>query len=564
MKRLMFIMISVMICFSGFAQSDSERMAKTAFAMGNYSDAIELYKAAIALESDQTRIQYLTDRLNVSKKMNGKLKEGISLYNKKEYEEAIASFEYILSNNPEDTVAKKYIALSQNIITRSIEEEALWAETSSSATLDSYYNYLREYPEGKYADEAKDNILFHNALKENTASSYKKYLDQSKIKSYEFEARKRYEELTFEEDWNIAKRVNTESAYKEFMEKHADKNSSDEYLIAGAYIDYYNALELYHQHDYSGARKLFDNCLKYLYKSDFNFDAYRKCKEEDDWGKINDDSKSSELLEFEKNYPNTSHKDELINRLFYALCDEGSYFSAQKYATTDEQKKFIRKQNRKRSLQIGYVGYMVKISADLEGWDSFYSYTLPRVEFSIGDDYYNKFNLLFGLQYRKISGWALHKNHRTQEVVDVFGNNCRIPHLVALQIGLPITFRLNFDSWFMGLGGTANYNFASKYKRNTKVTDDGKNEYEQFGYDMNLHNTFNFDTFLKFGIINENKEWAFYVKYDITPVFDLNAVNSTIIYKQNEINPYQMLKPVQKQANKNLSVGISYTINFKW
>lgn len=564
MKKLVVILITILLSLSGFAQSDSERMAKTAFSMGNYSDAIELYKAAIALESDQSQIKSLTERLNISRNTYNKLKEGLSLYNNKEFEAAIRSFQYVLSNNSDDDTAKAYIKKCEDIITRSKKEDALWAEVSFAATLESNYYYLKEYPDGKYVDQAKDNILFFQAQEENTSTSYKNYLENSQLKIYELEAQKKYEELSFEEDWNITKRVNTESAYREFIDKHPGKSTSDEYLLAGAYIDYYNALELYYQKNYQGARELFDKSFQYLSGTDFDFDTYRKCEEEDDWGKINDNSPSTQLLEFEKKYPNTSHKDDLYNKMFNALCNEGKYYSAENYATTDEQKRICKKHKRKRALHIGYVGYMVKMSTDLEVWDSYYSYTLPRVEFSIGDDYYNKVNLLFGLQYRKISGWAVHKNHRTAQVVETFGKNCRIPHLVANQIGVPITFRLNFDSSYMGFGGTANYNYSSKYKRNTKVSDDGENEYEVFGSDQNLHYKYNFDTFLKFGFIDENKEWSFYIKYDITPVFDLNAVNSTTKYKNNEINPYQMLKPIQKQANNNLSVGISYTINFKW
>lgn len=57
MKKLVIAIAAVLLSITAFAQSDSERMAQTAFNMGNYADAIELYKAAITLESDQASLE---------------------------------------------------------------------------------------------------------------------------------------------------------------------------------------------------------------------------------------------------------------------------------------------------------------------------------------------------------------------------------------------------------------------------------------------------------------------------------------------------------------------------
>ncbi|MBE6242975.1 MAG: tetratricopeptide repeat protein [Bacteroidales bacterium] len=563
MKKLVIAIAAVLLSITAFAQSDSERMAQTAFNMGNYADAIELYKAAITLESDQARVSSLTNKLNTARSVYRSLNEGLSSYKNNDINAAIDAFEAVLAHNPNDTVAKTHIAKCQEQIANAQKEESLWAEVSVSQTKGGYETYLKNYPAGKYADQANEHILFMNASEENTASSYKRYLEQTQLRMYTVEAEKRYGELSFSEDWAIAKASGTAEAYKKFQNRHPDKEKSKEYIQAGAYIDYYNAMDLYRVHNYQGARKLFDKAATRLPVSEIDQAIYMECKEEDDWSKINANSPSTQLQTFINNYPHSSHRQTIENQLFYTLCDEGRYYQAEKYATSEVKLKYYRKH--KRQHKSTYVGYVLKMSADLEGWDSFYSFSIPRVEFSIGDDYYNKFNFLFGLQYRRISGWAIDKNHRTPEVVEIFGNNCKIPHLVASQVGLPITFRLNFDSWYMGLGGTANYNFGSNFKRNIKTSDEEKIAYEIFGPEYKMHNDFNFDAFFKFGfLIKENQELSFYARYDITPVFDIDAVNSTVTYKRNHINPYVMFKPIQKQAHNNISVGISYTINYKW
>jgi len=101
-----------------------------------------------------------------------------------------------------------------------LKEDNKWSNVKTNNTirysLISLKDYLNEYPNGKYANEAKqdiDSLLWINALNSNKYESYKLYNDSSYYKSHSQEADS-LEQLVL---WHNAKVENTYEAYQRYV-----------------------------------------------------------------------------------------------------------------------------------------------------------------------------------------------------------------------------------------------------------------------------------------------------------------------------------------------------------
>lgn len=102
-----------------------------------------------------------------------------------------------------------------------------WENAKKLNSVNSYDEYLRYYPTGKYTGQARsiladmrDNEAWKIAANSYTIDGYTTYINNYPNGKYVIEARKRIEDLRDTEDWNIAKNKNTPQSYKEYIGRH--------------------------------------------------------------------------------------------------------------------------------------------------------------------------------------------------------------------------------------------------------------------------------------------------------------------------------------------------------
>lgn len=169
MKRVILICIILFATYNIYAQSNSEKMGDTAFSMGNYADAIELYDAAIILSKD--RVDKIQAKRSKAAKCNSLKKTGDSLYASKEYEESKSKYLQLKSLNPSDKSVSDKLAILDRLITECKSQEA---KAEKMAQIEnSYYDALRLGVEAleKFREKYPDSEQIHktdvaiNALK---------------------------------------------------------------------------------------------------------------------------------------------------------------------------------------------------------------------------------------------------------------------------------------------------------------------------------------------------------------------------------------------------------------
>lgn len=169
MKRVILICIILFATYNIYAQSNSEKMGDTAFSMGNYADAIELYDAAIILSKD--RVDKIQAKRSKAAKCNSLKKTGDSLYASKEYEESKSKYLQLKSLNPSDKSVSDKLAILDRLITERKSQEA---KAEKMAQIEnSYYDALRLGVEAleKFREKYPDSEQIHktdvaiNALK---------------------------------------------------------------------------------------------------------------------------------------------------------------------------------------------------------------------------------------------------------------------------------------------------------------------------------------------------------------------------------------------------------------
>ncbi len=95
-------------------------------------------------------------------------------------------------------------------------EKIEWAIADKKGSLEGYLNYLQNYPEGKYVTNAKvsmDRVAWRDAENNNTIESYETYLDFNPEGKYTIQAKNKLDELS----WIDAKNNNTIISYKNYL-----------------------------------------------------------------------------------------------------------------------------------------------------------------------------------------------------------------------------------------------------------------------------------------------------------------------------------------------------------
>ncbi len=208
--------------------------------------------------------------------------------------------------------------------------------------------------------------------------------------------------------------------------------------------------------------------------------------------------------------------------------------------------------------------------------------------FRLGD-YGNVINLEIGLKYNLFGGSSsndkdytsvtfpfLTLNENGDSIEDIGSGN--LPYLTASQLSIPAYLRFNLANkrlrskdtgveWFVAFGASYNMNIDGQYKRYCVNTNAGL-EYDKFGNsELSLVNKANVSSLARVGFIIKTKsktsiEVAFDARYDLSPMYNVDAANTPIEYYGSQINFYNDYEYIRDQIDQKIYLGLSLGVNF--
>lgn len=126
---------------------------------------------------------------------------------------------------------------SPAFVLQSKRAQRAWYNATYQNTISGYEHYLLLYPNGRHADEAKNQIdelkrkeaakekaAWDNCCLVNMSSAYSKYIKEYPSGTYISEAKEKYKECKDKEDWSRASSTNTYSSYKWYLITHPHGN----------------------------------------------------------------------------------------------------------------------------------------------------------------------------------------------------------------------------------------------------------------------------------------------------------------------------------------------------
>ncbi|MCB0836656.1 MAG: caspase family protein [Bacteroidetes bacterium] len=157
-------------------------------------------------------------RTNTLPKLNiGKLAESVM-------EMTSSNYHQLPEGNPVFGVGHKG---GQYIFQLKENETEDWEKCREENTLDAYRQFIQQYPEGNYYEEAdrqvkilEEESLWKKATQIHTMGAYDDYLEKYLNGKYSEEAQNKINHLQEEEDWSIAKRKNDIPSYRQYVRKY--------------------------------------------------------------------------------------------------------------------------------------------------------------------------------------------------------------------------------------------------------------------------------------------------------------------------------------------------------
>ncbi|HUN25095.1 MAG TPA: SPOR domain-containing protein [Steroidobacteraceae bacterium] len=110
-----------------------------------------------------------------------------------------------------------------------------WQTASASNTIAAYQDFLKQYPNGTHADEARakirslrDDQAWTQAQNTNTQASYQQYLHDEPNGAHGQDARDKLTDLARAAAWTSAAAANTEAGYQDFLKQYPAGPEADE------------------------------------------------------------------------------------------------------------------------------------------------------------------------------------------------------------------------------------------------------------------------------------------------------------------------------------------------
>lgn len=108
-------------------------------------------------------------------------------------------------------------------------------------SIDAYRGYLKDYPRGKFAEEARSEIIkierlqkeerdrleWEKVLGENSLSSFQRYLSSNPNSKYATNARSKIQEID-KKEWEKASRLNSKESYEDYLRLLTNGSNSSE------------------------------------------------------------------------------------------------------------------------------------------------------------------------------------------------------------------------------------------------------------------------------------------------------------------------------------------------
>lgn len=270
-------------------------------------------------------------------------------------------------------------------------EKVKYEKACQNGTVDSYKEYLKIYPKGRYVSEVNSLIadydLWSKAKAANTIEAYNSFIQKSQFKSYFAKANEAISELKSIAVWQKVASGDdikeVESFIREFPNSScvsvAKKRIHE--LQAVAFFKEGNYTKSYFEFNEAGGRSNIDFA---------NRETYDKCLEYHDYSMLNNFSTQTELQSYMTKYPNSQYFNNVSNMMAISKAkslnmysDESSYNIVLRYVKDEGTRNTIqtyimnskksnsayKKQQRKSRIKAngGYVNFGIEI-LDI-GWN---------------------------------------------------------------------------------------------------------------------------------------------------------------------------------------------------
>ena len=342
-KKTLLTIGLIILSLGSFAQS-AVQQADRAFAVGNYSDATQLYEiAASTVAGNGLERKKLYDAANKCRKVSALQAQANKAYKAHNYKLAVDYYNQILKYNPHDSRAKTRVFEYVRI-----KEDIAWKNVCSAQSFMDKVNasqeYLTQYPSGRFKEEVskilKEEEDWRTAKAANTYEAYQNYINHTVLEIYVKDAKIGISRID-DNLWRQTRQINTLSSYKKYI--NLQKNKNGKYLKdANDLCNLMYARDLYYRDDYVKAYEYFVKAKHYVTSSS---DIYKikQCLEYIYYIKACSDSGTIEdcqayLNEFSSN---ATHYREVEDKIMWRLCQEGRFDEAMKYATLKSEKKFV-------------------------------------------------------------------------------------------------------------------------------------------------------------------------------------------------------------------------------
>ena len=256
-------------------------------------------------------------------------------YDNAVYQWTIEAFEDYLYEYPNGRYAQQ--ANDHIAEIRLSSEQSYFDSVCKKGELSGYEEYLNRYPYGRHVSEIKDRIAdyerWNTAKSINSISSYKDYLNNSNQKKYlteqannAIQALELANKTKSEEEWNRIKNSSSKYAFESYINnypgsKYAEEARKKIHIIQG--IDYYNSgnyKSAYQEFKSAGGRYALD------YSTQTKYD---KCEEQIAYQELSEYSSENELSSFLSKYPYSQYKTNVMNLLAIAKAKQLNMYSSE-------------------------------------------------------------------------------------------------------------------------------------------------------------------------------------------------------------------------------------------
>lgn len=609
-KLILTIYIFTCTLLSLYAQSAMEK-AEAEFRAGNYGAAVAICEMAVSMMDDsdpgKASAESLLGRAESCRDLS---RQAAGKYAAREYQAALELYTSLLKINPDDALAKERAGQCRKstriALDRSRENER-WKQTVDNMSIESLKKFLAEFPSGIHRQEAasflKEYELWNSLNSEGTEEAYRKYLETSGKLLFKDRAVKAILRCEDIRRWKNAKELDTEEGYEEYLVKvqarylgsNVYKGQSVQPLYAKearGRINLLKARKLYGEGSIIESRLYFDLAEGFYSDSETKAMA-AKAREEDDFQKFTQAPDIDAGTLFLRKY-NGQHNNTVRDILGRLYCDQGDFDKAKQLAWNPETLKYIsakekeyrkthgktwraatRPSGRKYSSgtrtksgarktrparhwsgpQIPDHFFQADLGYSYEFWPGTNGHCLP-VELRLGNAH-QVFNLFIGEHFNLYSG---KKDN---------------PNITFTQFATAVNTRFNIvqtgqlGALFIGAGGSYNIN------TNSRIKDVPTCEYDPYVLqDLKVDGIVNRSNWTGIGTIGfggQMYEISLHVKYDLTPVYNIEALKTPISYeyRYRTTDPavekasifYDEFESVRKMADSRLRIGLTLKIN---